>query len=111
MNRMPRKSSPSMTEKKITTMPQIIDNKKNLPAIIPQSPSFLQTMKEGFGLGIGSALGHRAVDSIFGSVPVATPVAAPVATPVAAPISEKEFDKCMQRYDDRDLCKELYSLN
>ena len=103
MNRMPRKSSPSMTEKKITTMPQIIDNKKNLPAIIPQSPSFLQTMKEGFGLGIGSALGRRAVDSIFGSVPVAAPV--------AAPISEKEFDKCMQRYDDRDLCKELYSLN
>jgi hypothetical protein len=64
-------------------------------------------MKEGFGLGIGSSLGRKAVDSIFG----AAPIAAPIAAPVAAPVSEKEFDKCMQRYDDRILCKELYSLN
>ena len=108
---MPRKSSPSMTEKKITTMPLAIDHTKNLPAIIPQKPSFLQTMKEGFGLGIGSSLGRKAVDSIFGSTPIPAPIPTPVAAPIAAPISEKEFDKCMQRYDDRILCKELYSLN
>ena len=108
---MPRKSSPSMTEKKITTMPLVIDNKKNLPAIISQPPSFLQTMKEGFGLGIGSSLGRKVVDSIFGSAPIPAPIPAPVAAPIPAPVLEKEFDKCMQRYDDSILCKELYSLN
>ena len=114
---MPRKSSPSMPERKITTMPLIIDHRKNLPAVFPEKPSFLQTMKEGFALGVGSSLGRKAVDGIFGTTPIATPMAAPIPSAMAAPIAkdepstEKEFDKCMKRYDDRVLCKELYSLN
>lgn len=102
-----------MTEKKITTMPLVIDNKKHLPAIIPQKPSFLQTMKEGFALGVGSSLGRKAVDGIFGTAHIATPMATPIPSAMAKhePSTEKEFDKCMQRYDDRVLCKELYSLN
>ena len=65
---MPRKSSPSMPERKITTMP--LDNTKNLPALIPERPSFLQTMKEGVALGLGSSLGHRLVGSIMGPATV-----------------------------------------
>ena len=81
-----------MPEKK--TMPLFIDHTKNLPAL-PSKPSFLQTMKEGLGLGIGSSLGHRLVDSLIGSK--------------QAPISNKlkEFEKCMKEYDDENICEKL----
>jgi len=81
-----------MPEKK--TMPLIIDHTKHL-SDLPNKPSLLQTMKEGFGLGIGSSLGHRLVDSILGQRPV--------------PISNKlkEFEKCMKEYDNEKLCEKL----
>lgn len=96
---MPRKSSPSMPERKITTMP-INDNTKNLPALIPQRPSFLQTMKEGLALGVGSSLGHRLVDSITRPVE-------------KEPMSNvlKEFEKCMTKYDDKEMCERIISFN
>ena len=95
MNRMPR-SSPSMPERKITTMPLIVDRTKNLPAIISQKPSFLQTMKEGFALGIGSSLGHKLVDTVTRPVE-------------KEPMSNvlKEFEKCMTKYDDKEMCERV----
>jgi hypothetical protein len=64
---MPRRSSsPSLYEKKITA-PIKIPEHKNLPAIVPQRPSFLQTMKEGVALGIGSSIGHRIVGAVLES--------------------------------------------
>jgi len=42
--------------------------KKN-PLLIQQtqSPSLFDSIKHGFGLGIGSSIGHKAVDSLFNS--------------------------------------------
>ena len=100
-------------------MPDRIPEHHNLPAIIPHKPSFLQTMKEGVALGVGSSIGHRIIGSIFGppsvavSTPMATPMAAPMATPMATPIQEsklsklQEFEKCMKEYDDRGICERL----
>jgi hypothetical protein len=33
----------------------------------PESPSFFSTMTQGMALGAGSSIGHRAVDTLFGS--------------------------------------------
>ena len=88
---MPRRSSPSFHEKKITTMPAIIDNKKNLPAIIHQRPSFLQTMKDGMAFGVGNAIAHKIISSIPNTIKAAE-----------HPI---EYEQCMKEYDDKAVCE------
>ncbi len=92
---MPRKS-PSMPERKITTMPLNIDHTRNLPALIPQRPSFLQTITEGIALGVGSSLGRKLVDSVTTSVE-------------KQPMTNilKEFEKCMTKYDDKEMCERI----
>ena len=53
-------------------------------------------MKDGFGLGFGSAIAHRMVSGIFGAPTVAT-VAAPTA-----------FEQCVAEHrDDIALCAHL----
>ena len=112
---MPRQaSSPSFHQKKIITMPSRIPEHRNLPAILPpEKPSFLQTMKEGVALGVGSSIGHRIIGSIFGppSVSVSTPMSTPMATPMAIQESKlsklQEFEKCMKEYDDKGICERL----
>jgi hypothetical protein len=90
---MPRReSSPSLHEKKI--MPRIPEH-KNLPAIIPQRPSFLQTMKEGIALGVGSSIGHRIVGAVLG----------PSHIPVV--VKNEEYEKCIKDTNDKSGCEHL----
>ena len=88
---MPRKSQ---------TMPQMkiapISSDKNLPAIVQQRPSFLDTMKEGIGLGIGSSIGHRIVGAIMGS---------PQITPVEVQYRNYEYEECMKDTNDKAGCE------
>lgn len=101
---MPRNySSPSMPEKK--TAPLFIDHKKsrNYSSPMPEKntapfdpkkdtkPTFLDSIKDGIGLGIGSSLGHRLVESIFGHSNM--------------PRSINDYDKCMREYNDEKICK------
>jgi len=100
---MPRRSSStSLSQKKIITAPSAIDYKKNLPAVIvAQKPSFLQTIKEGVALGVGSSIGHRIVGSILGHANVAN-------TPL--PSSKNyEYEQCMKDNNDKAVCE--YLLN
>ena len=76
---MPRRSA-SIHEKKIPSLPVPVNS---------QRPSFLQTMKEGLALGVGSSIGHRIVSAAFG-VP---------------PSSSEEYEQCMKKYDDIAACK------
>jgi hypothetical protein len=72
----------------------VIDSKKNLPAVIVSRPSFLQTMKEGVALGVGSSIGHRIVGSILG-------------TPhVVSPSINTEYEQCMKE-NDKAACEYL----
>jgi hypothetical protein len=85
---MPRRSSnPPLHERKLAPM--------KMPAIIPQRPSFLQTMKEGVALGIGSSIGHRIVGAVLG-----TPHA-PVNT------KNEEYEKCVKDTNDKSGCQYL----
>jgi hypothetical protein len=91
---MPRRSSsPSVSQKK-TTLPLAIDYKKNLPAVtVAQKPSFLQTMKEGVALGVGSSIGHRIVGSILGTGYPGNPVAPSIN-------KNNEYEQCMKDNDE-----------
>ena len=93
---MPRRSSSK--ERTITTMPIRVPEHRNLPALVPQKPSFLQTMKEGVALGVGSSLGHRIVNSFMGP-------------PTIKVETNTEYDACMKEYNDIALCKEHSKQN
>jgi len=44
----------------------INSSQQNLPQqSLPQQNSILNTLKDGFSLGVGSSIGHRAVNAIF----------------------------------------------
>jgi hypothetical protein len=84
---MPRRSSsPSLYEKKIT-----------VPTKMPetQRPSFVQTMKEGLALGVGSSIGHRIVGAVLGS------------SSPAIHTKNEEYEKCMKDTNDKSGCEYL----
>ena len=95
---MPRSTTPSKS-RTITTMPKPIDYTKNLPALIPQKPSFLQTMKEGVALGVVSSIGHRIVGAIMG--PLQTSQVQTVDT------KKEEYEQCMKDNNDKTGCEHL----
>lgn len=74
-----------------------IPEHKNLPAIIPQRPSFLQTMKEGVALGIGSSIGHRIVGAVLGTSSAHVPVNT----------KNEEYEKCIKDTNDKSGCEYL----
>ena len=84
---MPRSTRPS----KQRTMP------RNLPALIHQKPSFLQTMKEGVALGVGSSLGHRLVGAVMGSSIVQK----------SNVEKREEYEQCMKDNNDKVGCEHL----
>ena len=97
---MPRKAGPPLYEKKIypTTMPYKIPEHRTLPAIIPEKPSFLQVIKEGAALGIGSSLGQRMVSAVIGAPEIK------VTNNTKGP---NEYEKCMKDYNDKAACEYL----
>jgi hypothetical protein len=80
-------------------MPIRIPEHRNLPALIPQRPSFLQTMKEGVALGVGSSLGHRIVGAIMG--PLQTSQVKTLDT------KKEEYEQCMKDNNDKAGCEHL----
>ena len=99
---MPRRSSsPSLHERKITTMPIRVQD-KNLPAIIPQRPSFLQTMKEGVAFGVGNAIAHRIVGSIMGPAIVQNPI---------IDKKQEEYEQCIKDNNDKSGCEHILRTN
>jgi hypothetical protein len=84
-------------------MPIIIDHTRNLPApIVPQKPSFLQTMKEGLAFGIGSSLGHGLIGSVMGPTIVQKPIVSK---------KQEEYEKCIKDNDDKSGCNHLLTIN
>jgi hypothetical protein len=67
--------------------------------VIPAAaPTFGQSIKDGFGMGVGSAIAHRMVSGLFGA-PTVNTVAA------AAPTA---FEQCIAEHrDDIALCSHL----
>ena len=95
-------------------------NKNNSPAIIQkpsavsvinERPTLGQTMKEGFGLGVGVSLAQHAVNGAmnFFSIPKSSnPVENIKQTEHTRFASLIEYEKCMKySSNDTDLCKTL----
>jgi hypothetical protein len=95
---MPRSSS--TREKKIPAIP-IITDKQNLAPIITQKSSFFQTMKEGLAFGVGNSIANRIVGSFMGPSKIQPPLQ-------STDTNQKEYDQCIEEYDDKIICHELY---
>ena len=94
---MPRQS----TTKKAIAPVTIVPRQSSTPVPLPTSvstPTFGQTLKEGFAFGTGSAIAHRVVGAIFGPL-----TAAATATPAAPRVSEKTpYEQCLAEHYDND---------
>jgi len=79
-----------------------IVHKPNALTVNNERPSFAQTMKEGFGLGIGVSVAQHAVNGVMNLF--STPKSS---NPVESS-KVQEYEKCMKySSNDSDLCKTL----
>ena len=98
---MPRQS----TTKKAIAPVTIVPRQSSTPSLSPaptqssvSTPTFGQTLKEGFAFGTGSAIAHRVVGAIFGPL-----TAAATATPATPRVSEKTpYEQCLAEHYDSD---------
>jgi len=83
------------------TSPSII-KKPTALTVNNERPSFAQTMKEGFGLGVGVSVAQHAVNgalNLFSTPKSSNPVESS---------KVQEYEKCMKySSNDTDLCKTL----
>lgn len=77
------------------------------------SPTFMQTVKEGFSFGVGASIARNLVDRVFGSSPPHAPSVPPVQSqPVAVdsikPIAADQilYHNCMQDGGKHETCKD-----
>ena len=76
--------------------------KASAVSVINERPSFGQTMKEGFGLGVGMSVAQHAVN---GAMNLFT---APKSSNPVENTKVQEYEKCMKySSNDTDLCKTL----
>jgi hypothetical protein len=76
-----------------------IPEHRYLPAIVrSERPSFLQTMKEGVALGVGSSIGHRLVGAIMGQTIVNKPT---------VNTKQEEYDQCIKENNDIAGCQHI----
>lgn len=74
---------------------------------VAASPSIFQSVKDGIGLGAGSAIGHRIVGSLFGSTnPTSMPPPVPGPTQMAplAPLAPVPLEKPYYASDNYIAC-------
>ena len=72
-----------------------------------KSPSFGQSVKEGFSLGVGMSLARNLVDGLFGNK--AAPPAAPPSSlgPNKAPLEQQlAYQQCLKDGGDHEKCKD-----
>jgi len=93
-----------MTRNKVSRPPKPVVTKPVVkqPAVIQPLPSLGQSIKEGFGLGVGLSVGRNIVDGVFNMF----------STPKSSNPSENkkiaEYEKCLEyNSNDIDKCKSL----
>jgi hypothetical protein len=86
----------------------------SVPAVIQAKPTgFLQSAKEGFGLGFGASIARNIVDRAFGTVAAAVPAAAaaPVATKQSVSYDTKLYEQCIQNGATEEFCRQISAAN
>jgi hypothetical protein len=108
-----RPSAPSRSSSTATKpMTSVVPSSSSVPALVQtKPPTFLQSAKEGFGLGFGASIARNIVDRAFGTVAAAVPAAAPVATKQSASYDTKLYEQCIQNGATEDFCRQISASN
>lgn len=98
---MPRRIAPAPAPSKSMS----VSKPSSVQTIHVQQPTFGESLKSGFGFGIGSSIAHN----IFGSRPASTPAPAPVqSAPMADPTKLTSYEQCLvDTHGDLTGCKHL----
>jgi hypothetical protein len=108
----PSRSSSSSSKPMSSVVPH---HSSSVPAIAQvKPPSFLQSAKEGFGLGFGASIARNIVDRAFGTATAAASAAS--AIPVAAPkhvasYDVKLYEQCIQNGATEEFCRQIAVSN
>ena len=108
-----RSSSPtrnsSTVSKPISTSSVAPFRPSSVPATFhaPQ-PTLMQSMKEGFGLGVGVSIARNIVDRAFGAV-ASTASAIPVAQQQqkSVEMDTKLYDQCIENGATEEFCRQI----
>jgi hypothetical protein len=105
---MPRSSKPTTSAPKSTipapkpAISQAPAPKSSIQAPAPkstiQAPSMMDTMKQGFSFGVGSAIAHNIMNSIFRPAPTSIPTTTPKES------MHDLYNKCMEKNDSTVNC-------
>ena len=85
---MPRSDSSKKTKVFVYTSPK---------TPIAMHPTLVQSVKEGFGLGIGVSIARNMVDRVFGLPSVKTTL-----------INSREYTQCIQEGGNEEVCTAKY---
>jgi hypothetical protein len=110
----PRPSSPSRSNSSTSkpTTSVVPHHYPSVPAVMQaKPPGFLQSAKEGFGLGFGASIARNIVDRAFGTVAAAVPAAAPVAIKQSASYDTKLYEQCIQNGATEEFCRQISASN
>ena len=80
-----------------------------VPAVFhPTAPTFFQSAKEGFGLGVGASIARNIVDRAFGSVTSVASVAPVVSSqPPKHEMNTKLYEQCIQNGATEEFCRQI----
>ena len=85
----------------------------SVPAVFqPTAPTFFQSAKEGFGLGVGASIARNIVDRAFGaatSVASVAPAGAAVVSsqPLKHEFNTKLYEQCIQNGATEEFCRQI----
>jgi hypothetical protein len=116
---MPRNHAQSTNLKKSNAPVPVLSSR----LVKSQQPSsFVQTIKEGFGFGLGSSIAHTLMGSLFGSnrshhtVATSSPSKVESDTTVShsnysdsSAIEQKEYVQCIKEGGTEEICKQYLS--
>jgi hypothetical protein len=119
-SKMPRNQVQSNTLKKSND--PVVPALSSRPVKSQQPSSFGQTIKEGFGFGLGSSIAHTLMGSLFGSnrshhtVAISSPSKVESDTTVSrsnysdsSAIEQKEYVQCIKEGGTEEICKQYLS--
>lgn len=109
-NNASSQSIPPPAAKSVSNSPQQSNN------LVSQSPSIMDSMKQGFSFGVGSSIAHNMVNKIFNTNDKSEPVdKKTVDEPTPTLTTDKIYDlynKCLQQNDyNANKCIDILEKN
>lgn len=120
---MPRSSSSSKSSFK--SKPSIHTSKvpvstASFTPVVPyhttSAPTLGQSIKEGFGFGIGTSIARNIVDRAFGNSSHTQKTSDPSSTPITSvnpiqSVEHQQYEQCIKEGGEKDICEQYLRSN